>query len=107
MGWAKYMEDNLEIMENRMNAYHRTAYITAYSPRITEPVTSHHQIVINDIPIDELILPKPLICRDCGCKIKFATEQQNYYSKMGWKPPKRCKKCRAARDIHASMRPSF
>lgn len=33
-------------------------------------------------------------CIDCGKKFVFTAEEQKWYQKMGFEPPKRCPKCR-------------
>ena len=35
-----------------------------------------------------------IICKDCGKPFIFTAGEQNFYSKMGFKPPKRCECCR-------------
>lgn len=107
MGWAKYMEDNLEIMESRLRYYHNSSYITSYSTPIAPSGTSDNEFIDEEVFINELILSRPLYCLDCGRRINFTTEQKKYYEQRGWRPPKRCKKCRDSRSIRCVMRPSF
>ena len=38
-----------------------------------------------------------ITCIDCGFEFTFTEGEQDYYSKKGFNPPKRCKKCRAQR----------
>ena len=39
-----------------------------------------------------------LICRDCGRQFLFTEGEQEFYERMGFNPPSRCRDCRAIKD---------
>lgn len=109
MGWAKYMEDDLELIENRMGNQYYELYSLSYpsplpAPRISVKPKAQTADTIWEHEIQK---EKRIICKDCGCQIVFSAEQQLLYSQRGWQPPKRCKKCRSLRETRFMMRSSF
>lgn len=40
---------------------------------------------------------KMLKCGDCGDEFEWSEKDQEFYTKKGFSPPKRCKPCREAR----------
>lgn len=38
-------------------------------------------------------------CQDCGKEFMFTVEDQKFYEKNNYIPPKRCKACRNARTL--------
>ena len=105
MGWAKYMEDNYDFIEERRVQYRRNAFImpTVFVMEPSEgwglaaPTMTMSQKVDNCMPCSEKkkeYADKILCCQSCGCDFRYHAEQQAKYDKKGWQPPKRCKKCR-------------
>lgn len=111
MGWAKYYEDNVEIM------YDRQATIASQSQE-----TSIKLVCAEVLPITKIIVEikeerivherdeyndKFIVCKDCGRKFLFTANAQKHYDKMGWDDPKRCKECRNYRNTRFLMCSSF
>ncbi len=111
MGWAKYYEDNVEIMYERqatMEARRQENKINVVCTTVL-PMTN----IIIEIK-EELIAPKQveyedryIICKDCGRKFLFSSKEQKHFDKMDWDDPKRCKCCRSYRNTRYLMCSSF
>ena len=43
------------------------------------------------------------ICEDCGKEFVFSVAEQKHFSKNGWRPPKRCERCRDRRNFGEDM----
>lgn len=124
MGWAKYMEDNLDYFEEREDA--RQRYQQIYSPDRDSDIwmpdnylyTSPEKTVERECkPMETLffsfLLEKNidqkgnLICRDCGRVIPFPEEKRVAYAQKGWNPPKRCRNCKSLRETRFLMRRAY
>ena len=108
MGWAKYMEDNLEIINERMSqmAEGRNTY-PAVQTTIKMTVCITPLVVAEKKPVRAAREEKYIICKDCGRVFSFPVRDQLFYEKMGWNPPKRCKACREHRKIRHLMCPAY
>ena len=118
MGWAKYTEDNYNMIEQRPVLYRRDAFImptvSVHEPSESrgifpahvnsnpkelkhqtsaiEPIKAQSQARTN-IPKRDYI-DRILRCKSCGHDFRFSAKQQEKYEKKGWQPPKRCWDCR-------------
>lgn len=113
MGWAKYAEDNDEIIFERMDQM-----VNRESPYIEMmnaiPLrTCHVEISIEACFDEEHAEPKvryenrSLYCRDCGKEFLFTACEQRFYENKGFHQPKRCKVCREKKQsssIHFDKR---
>lgn len=111
MGWAKYYEDNAEIMHERqlsMQSHRQVAENKIFCATVLlvadltteakeEPIVSQ-QVAYSD---------RYLVCKDCGQKFLFSAKEQRYYSKVSWGDPKRCQCCRNYRNTRYLMCSSF
>lgn len=112
MGWAKYFEDNLEIMYERQAALQARGHeaklkiacanVLPVVKLVVEVNTEDHIVHIQEEYKDRYI-----VCKDCGRKFLFTANTQKHYDKMGWDNPKRCKDCREYQNTRCLMRPSF
>ena len=98
MGWAKYMEDNSDIITERQS---QRAEEDHREPLKRAIVTGNDRV---PIPTGKTSSPdqgshndRHLICQDCGRPFTFSVKDQLFYEKNGWNPPKRCKSCRELR----------
>ena len=107
MGWAKYAEDNYEIMIERQ----RLAESNYPEPIIKvsfEPKADNTKLIIGfrtkegrkciNVKEDQY-----LYCRSCGRIFTFSAKSQEYYESKGWDAPKRCKVCRELRKARLLM----
>ena len=111
MGWAKYYEDNVEIM------YERQAAMQSRRQEAEIKVVCTAVLPIARIKVEikeELVAPQQveykdryIVCKDCGRKFLFTAGAQKHYDKMGWDDPKRCKSCRSYRNTRYLMCSSF
>ena len=107
MGWAKYAEDNYEIMIERQ----RLAESRSYEPIIKvsfKPETDNTKVIIGIKAKDNSKSFKEkedqyLYCRSCGRIFTFPVKSQEYYESKGWDAPKRCKVCRELRKARLLM----
>ena len=123
MGWAKYMEDDMEIMQTR-NAnwnlydfsYPQTQIAKPKKAPSAVPSPSDHDILASvlagfldssSVMREDEYKDKNLICKCCGRPFLFSVSKQRFFAKEGWNPPKRCKRCRELREVTFCMRPSF
>ena len=104
MGWAKYMEDNNEMIFERlerMNDRRAVIEVTAVIHLPAYPVYPSRNITEGQ-PQTEL-KPKSedkiLHCKDCGDSFLFSVGEQNFYRRKDLSQPKRCKCCRAIEKI--------
>ena len=97
MGWAKYYEDNLEIMHDRQNTREYSFYST--------PVKITVKVAIEPVPVIEepKYKHRKLVCQDCGRKFRFSRRDQAFFEQNGWADPIRCKECRKNRKSHYLM----
>ncbi len=116
MGWAKYMEDNLEIIQDRKTSFgyrREDAYFSVYYPREKIiPASSILGFTSNSIYTSERdqqegYKDRYLICRTCGKTFQFTVQQQKNYDRKNWNPPKRCHKCRENVNVKALMRNAY
>ena len=104
MGWAKFVEDNMELQEERLYWLlneERYQKETIVQVRTIMPMVA--------IPIEVSIavscpqkIEKPermLYCRDCGKAFAFSINEQEHFKKRGYCLPKRCKRCRELNKI--------
>lgn len=111
MGWAKYFEDNVEIVCERrvtMQSYRKQRDIkivcttvlpaTKIAVDIKEEYTTPSRIKYEN---------RYITCKECGQKFLFSAIAQQYFEKMDWEAPKRCKYCRNYRNTRYLMYPSF
>ena len=112
MGWAKYHEDNQEIMYERYAAMQARAQememkiVCASSLPVVKLVvelnTTEPISYVKEANTDQYIM-----CKECGQKFIFTVNAQKHYKVMGWNAPKRCKLCREHRNTRCLMRPAF
>lgn len=104
MGWAKYMEDNCEMILERMEqkrTFTPIIGIAAAIPMSVQPVRVSVDISAEQSPsaakgkgMDETIY-----CRDCGEAFLFSVGESSFYKAKGLSKPKRCKCCREIQKI--------
>lgn len=111
MGWAKYYEDNTEIMHERKTAMQYCIPKTEIRVACTGFFSSANVIV--EIKEEPIVLQKAeytdryIICKDCGRQFLFSARSQKYFHAMDWSDPKRCKCCRSKHNTRYLMRSSF
>lgn len=106
MGWAKYYEDNLEIIYSRQKLRGQSTenlLEKKVTPTIAVQISIPAEAVKVHTPIKER-KDQYIVCKDCGRKILFSVRDQLFYEKKGWNPPKRCKPCREFRKTCYLMR---
>lgn len=86
MGFAKCLEDNIKIMEDRFYMQEQI-----YQETITEIFVKIEPCKKNKIK------NKRIECCECGEGFLFTGGEQHYYEKHKLKEPKRCPKCRKAK----------
>jgi len=116
MGFAKYLEDNVEIMLERqfmkVNQDDKTAVKIVYSTNFLPLKNVVIEMKIEQqnpasICNDTKYTDKYIVCKDCGRKFLFSVQSQKYFKSRGWDAPKRCKKCRDYRNALYLMCSSF
>lgn len=108
MGWAKYYEDNMEIMYERKTAMQSFRQETEIKV-VCLPVAN---IIVEmkaqtTVPQQIKYKDKCIVCKDCGRKFLFTANAQKHYDIKGWDNPKRCKCCRSYRNTRYLMSSSF
>lgn len=105
MGWAKYAEDDYEIVLERLDhmANRDNLYIgTAIFPPIACPVGISTEINYYEEQATTTKVKykdKKLYCQDCGNKFVFSAGEQRFYEKKGLHQPERCRTCRETNKI--------
>ena len=110
MGWAKYFEDNLEIMIDRQFMKQSSAPEYAVTVVCTTIVHAMPQTNAAAVPTSRPAVKyedKYIVCKDCGKKFLFSAQAQNQFARKGWSAPKRCKCCRDQRNARYLMCASF
>ncbi len=110
MGWAKYAEDNFEIMQERISMRQNCIVETEIKVVYKAPVPILPQIVIQlsqETISEEKYEDIYIVCKDCGQKFLFTAGAQKHYAQKGWNPPKRCKSCRDFRNTRFLMCSSY
>lgn len=108
MGWAKFVEDNMEMREERFyhplneERFREDAYIEV---RAVLPVTIL-PVEVSIAVAAPKVSSRPdriLRCRDCGKQFVFSGMEQDFFEVRGYKVPKRCKRCRELNKVkHAA-----
>lgn len=106
MGWAKYYEDNLEIINERQLYIQRTDFektcdifeLREYAVDTRKNFSISKQKHYED---------RYIVCKDCGRKVLFSAKVQKIFATKGWDAPKRCKCCREFRNTRYLMCSSF
>ncbi len=110
MGWAKYAEDNFEIMQERISMRQNCIVETEIKVVCKTPVPLLPQIVIQfnkESTMEEKHEDIYIVCKDCGRKFTFSVGAQRHYESKGWNHPKRCKSCRDFRNARFLMCSSY
>lgn len=115
MGLAKYYEDNIEIMFDRlymMGNYQYTGEIKFDSSTKNTPFEKESIIIYDELKRKKQnpkhkYKDKYIICRDCGKLFLFSAHSQKYFASKGWESPKRCKCCRDFKNARYLMCASF
>lgn len=111
MGWAKYYEDNVEIMYERQTATQSDRQETEIGIICTGILPVANIIVeIKEEPVVSQQIEykdRYIVCKDCGRKFLFSAKSQKHFDKMDWDDPKRCKCCRSYRNTRYLMCSSF
>ena len=125
MGWAKYYEDNLELVLSReplifeQNTERSVAKAKTVCKELADAVQNNNDVSKTTIAISTKAnaktdhsatkmqyKPKELYCQECGRLFLFSSKAQEIFAGNGWNPPKRCKACRDNRTIRYLMRAS-
>lgn len=104
MGWAKFVEDNMEMREERfyqpisMDRYRENTYLQVCTilPMVSLPIEVKVTI---DCQKETLKPDRVLYCKDCGKEFVFSGRAQRHYDNKGYVPPKRCHHCRELNKI--------
>lgn len=104
MGWAKYMEDDIEIINERMSRMEdeKSSY-TAEQATLKMPVGTLPVVIAEKASVAVKHEGKCIVCKNCGKVFTFSVRDKIFYDKMGWNPPKRCKTCREQRKNQRFM----
>lgn len=99
MGWAKYAEDNLELQTDRLQHPMNDRWFPAESyieVRAVLPVSILPvKVSVSVTASKKSVKPDQiLLCRDCGKQFVFTSNDQIFYARKGFHPPKRCRQCR-------------
>ncbi len=108
MGWAKYAEDNFEIINERFSQMEeRKSHYT--TELVTIKLTVNNSSVVKAEKVSATVKreEKCIICKDCGKVFIFSVRDQLFYDKMGWNPPKRCRTCREQRKNQHIICPAY
>lgn len=108
MGWAKYTEDNNEIIFERAMIFEEktcgTEIKVSFSYKTPDiSVNSSENAAVKKRDFAN----KKIICKDCGQAFNFSAKSQMYFKKQGWNQPKRCKHCREHRNTIFLMCTSY
>ncbi len=123
MGWAKYLEDDMEIMQERnldwnssSFSYSQSQITIRHNSFVKTPCSEDRELLkglllgfLENGPVmkEATYKDKTLICKHCGRPFLFSASTQKHFAEKRWNPPKRCKACRSARETAFCMRPSF
>ena len=97
MVWAKYEEDNLELLYDRQYMQDTPQYKPA-----TRTICTVEKNAEPDVFFDKL-----LRCKDCGRQFRYSAFAQKVYKEKGWAPPQKCKCCRETNTVSHIMQPAF
>lgn len=115
MGLAKYYEDNIEIMFDRLYMMGNYQYANEIKfdssiktiPFEKESIILYDELKQNKQDSEHKYKDKHIVCRDCGKTFLFSARSQKYFESNGWKSPKRCKSCRDFKNARYLMCASF
>ncbi len=103
MSFAKYFEDNMEIIEERF-ALRQQENAPTPIYRVTQEVGSMIYLVTTkvvevkpEVPKKHKRKKKKIVCCDCGETFLFTGGEQKYYEERKLSEPKRCPSCRQKR----------
>lgn len=100
MSFAKYFEDNMEIIEERFalrqqkNKHIPIYLVTQEIGSKTYLVTAKVVEVKPEVPKKHKRKKKKIVCCDCGETFLFTGGEQKYYEERKLSEPKRCHVCR-------------
>ena len=97
MGWAKYHEDNLELLHDRQYMQDTPQY---------KPATRTICIVEKKAEPD-VFYDKLLRCKGCGRQFRYSASAQKVFKEKGWAPPKESKCCRDTNTVSYLAQPAF
>ena len=100
MGWAKYAEDNNEIILERQreveekqfegrSSFHNAS--TIFQTQIVPNIKTREK---NTAYLFQKKIDIYLCCKECGRMFTFTVSSQHFCELKGWSAPKRCKACR-------------
>ena len=94
MSFAKYFEDDREIVDERVTLGKQGERPVWLSVTLTQTVYAPPK---PQLPQKVKYVTKKLVCRDCGASFFFEGGEQHYFVLHGLHEPKRCRACRKAR----------
>lgn len=104
MGWAKFVEDNAEMREERFyqpistEHYREDVYLQVCTILPIRSVPVEVTIAV-DCQKESLKPDRLLYCKDCGKQFVFSGRAQRHYENKGYVPPKRCHQCRELNKV--------
>jgi len=111
MSWAKYLEDDIEIMTDRLYMKRQDQMKASDTPVC---VAESHNVMLVQLLVETAITleqpqykDKHILCKDCGKKFLFSAQAQRQFDAKGWTLPKRCKYCRGIKEARYLMCASF
>ena len=96
MGFTKYHEDNLEIMEDRArmkNTEHELTFRTTVNITVSSPIVK--PIVTTSVANNPVLLER--VCKCCGKAFPIKQKTAIWFFERGLRLPKHCRKCLNAR----------
>lgn len=94
MGWAKYYEDNNEIINDRIyDMTHDSCHVLS------------SQIIVNKLTFvekKEVVLVRR-VCKCCGEYFDLTKKEIKYYTRKNWHLPTHCRDCRETRRVSAKV----
>ena len=106
MGWAKYQEDNLELLYD-CKYMQDTPQYKPETQAVRHGSTARSVYTVEKKTELDVFYDKLLCCKDCGRQFRYSASAQKVYKEKGWAPPQRCKCCRETNNVSQILQPAF
>lgn len=92
MGWAKYAEDDYELVCERQTIME----VDFEKARVQTEIINMHSTKERKNHAREILL----VCKCCGKPFVFSSGEQRFYKENNLLEPKRCKECRKRKKLN-------
>ncbi len=109
MGWAKHMEDDFEIMYDRLHLKqqdYQAVEISIIQATLVPVSKNRGKTSLPSAGSESCFTDRSIKCKMCGKPFLFTAQAQEEYQAKNWTAPKRCRSCRKTLKAQKNLQPA-